>query len=453
MKISPILSFVLLHLAVATASTLTSFSQNYQPVKSNFQNFYKSDSGQFNGIRIDSVAFSNGDSLFFNYTTLGVSDIGNCYDVKSSTWIGKQVIIKPNGDNLFFNKTNDTIVLKSLSIVGEEWTVYTYPDGSILKGKIDTIQVENILGFDDSVKVITLQKADSLGNPLASSINGTEFRIGQINGLVSSLDIYEFPFDTIAYKLCGKQNLQLGIYYRGLEEYNVGDEFHIYYESSNVNTGWCPPSAVSSYRDYYIITLTSKLVYPDSIRYFFHKKNGYYTYYQSSPISPANNTYTYTESDYSELILPSADSVHFPNEFVYYPSNDTMYQHGIGFLYKMSIDTCNGRIRTFRNNPDDEWYHFEDMNNQGCLTQVVNLSPNCFGGEEIYLDGIFKTFHQYIDCGDQCSQGHSESGIRYYKIGNEECGTPIALSIILYMDNLIEAHNIKISPNPASDPS
>ena len=59
--------------------------------------------------QIDSVHYDSGDSILFPFKTLRTlqttfsNNNNTCSAVAGASWLGSKIVVKPNGDNLFFN--------------------------------------------------------------------------------------------------------------------------------------------------------------------------------------------------------------------------------------------------------------------------------------------------------------------------------------------------------------
>jgi hypothetical protein len=77
----------------------SSFGQGYQTVKSSITTtFIGNNDGKIESIRIDSSFFDMGDSVLYPFYNIQQIDY-DCFLPFSYSWIGKKIIIKPNGYN------------------------------------------------------------------------------------------------------------------------------------------------------------------------------------------------------------------------------------------------------------------------------------------------------------------------------------------------------------------
>lgn len=72
------------------------------------------------------------DSIFYSYKTIRNNDTASttdCQYLVGPNWYGEKVIIKNNGENLFFNKDSDTIHIQTQAHFEDTFLVYVYPSG------------------------------------------------------------------------------------------------------------------------------------------------------------------------------------------------------------------------------------------------------------------------------------------------------------------------------------
>ena len=207
------------------------FAQNYQTVKSNQIHFFgTTDTSYVLATRTDSVLMSGSDSVFYSFSTLRPYE--SCAYKGGAPWYGKNVIIKQNGDNCFFNKDLDTITIKTQAALNDTFLVYTYPNGNCVKGWVSSIYLDSYLGVVDSIKDISLFSNDS-----TFFYQGLRLRIGKELGFVSVVPFYAFPNEYYvnsrldadmsgSMQLIGSENTHSGITRRTVGEifdFNQGD--------------------------------------------------------------------------------------------------------------------------------------------------------------------------------------------------------------------------------------
>jgi hypothetical protein len=168
-----------------------SCSQNWQLVTSNKVQWF---SGQNNNLKViyaDSVTAINGDSIFYFPFTMGtrvkIPFTMPVISLKSPSWMGSKMILKPDGRQLFFNAENDTITILPGKGLNEEWTMVNFPGGNIKKAKIIMVGKDTIAGMPDSIKKIQLP-------------DHSEFMISKNNGFFSVLPFFSILDSPLKYQ-------------------------------------------------------------------------------------------------------------------------------------------------------------------------------------------------------------------------------------------------------------
>ena len=279
-------------------------SQNYQALSSNRVNFYQADHSSWNyqleenilGIKTDSTAaLSSGDSVFYLYRMM--RDTGNLYfgdcilDTMAPCWLGSHALIKPNGDNIFFNREGDTIRIKTQAVLGESWVFQRQP-GFFYRATLDSLIYASIPGKEDSIKVISLQAFSNTGTPIPDRFNQKTIRLSKNHGFVTLYSFYDFPADTNRNQSIDYEPLTIGSVY----DFNVGDIFHFKFGSNLAG----PPQ-------YKVITILAKWFSAgnDTIFYRQREKN----YINSLVWDPDPHVVSTTETDTVTLFYANPDSV------------------------------------------------------------------------------------------------------------------------------------------------
>lgn len=111
MKHSFLVLFLFLFLSFTTSA------QNYQSVQLSAECYFADSTGYVKAIRIETSYFNGIDSVYRNFFTkrdTGFFSILTCgVWVYGASWIGKEVILRNNGDNIFFNKDNDSLLIRT----------------------------------------------------------------------------------------------------------------------------------------------------------------------------------------------------------------------------------------------------------------------------------------------------------------------------------------------------
>src|SRR5688572_23977152 len=125
-----------------------SYCQNWQTVVSNRSAFFQHQSVT-RAIRIDSINILGNDSVFINYRSIDDSynDVlpyswnPQCH--MDTSWVGANVIIRSNGDNVFVSENLDSIIIKPNAYQNDSWKMYQYLNGNYIEASIVSIDTGN----------------------------------------------------------------------------------------------------------------------------------------------------------------------------------------------------------------------------------------------------------------------------------------------------------------------
>jgi hypothetical protein len=412
-----------------------SWAQNYQLISPSQEKHFSyrdnaivSNVPVIQSIRIDSIATSGNNTSYHNHQILSqTSYTGSCQlTINDSSWIGHQIIAKPNGDYLFFNRNSDSILIKTRANINSSWVLYTFPNNDYIEATLIAVANTTLLGTIDSVKTIVLQTKDNTNNSLNHPFNNKEIKFSKNHGLVNFYTMPDFPLDTNTCTLIGSSNPTMGIVNLTAAEifdYNIGDEFHIddYYRSSS--SPW-----------QYDITHIRKVVLDKTIS----NNQDTLTYtlarcqnrYENSSMAPNADT-TITSDTITEMIVLS-EQTHF-NQLSNEIRSDSV-SHST-FLTHPQLNRRTKRI--------DLQYYRTGLN---CWSELV---------------GFFPPYHNYIEGlgGGYYNNPYTFVGTDYYELAyynknGISWGTPldISCSIGTTVSKIAkEENNISVHPNPASN--
>ena len=204
-------------------------AQEWQTVKLHQKNFYQCNPSQgavwnTNAIRIDSAFSVGSDSVFLNFETIrdtATVTFPSCVNIHGASWLGSHVVVDSLGVNTFFNKNEDSIFVKTFAQIGQSWHLYNFSNGNYLEATISSLSIQLVNGIADSVKQITMQCKDSLGNTAANIFNGQSLLISKQYGIIKLVDFYNFPNDALSFSLSTAHLMTIG----EIIDFNIGDEF------------------------------------------------------------------------------------------------------------------------------------------------------------------------------------------------------------------------------------
>ena len=187
----PALLFLLLLYGVAAVA------QNYQPLQAGVKRYFRNSEGYLRGMRIDSVLSQGNDLIYYPFH----SPRGFNYDVwgtqlnpAGGSWLGKQVIAKPDGTFLFDNIWGDTVKLQTQSHTGDSWIFYDDITSLYYRATVIDEQQETVLGQTDSVKTIEIAAYDGQVQVTADPADGLQIRLSKEHGVVQAIDLHTFPY-------------------------------------------------------------------------------------------------------------------------------------------------------------------------------------------------------------------------------------------------------------------
>ena len=220
--------------------SINAFAQNWQTfnskVKYNFSTSF---------VVYDSVSVRGADTLLYNFKQIQQVRAGNypAYVLSGigSSWVGKVIVIKPCGTNVFLNGSNDSVYIETKARLGEVFSIYAnIANNQYITGRVDSIVLGKMLGVSDSLKYITLLANGNVGY----GSNGdyvTSIVLSKNYGLLSTVSFFNIGYTYYSnyYNsyhiknssiLLGNSQIQ-GTYSNmkipDIYGFNVGDEFHI----------------------------------------------------------------------------------------------------------------------------------------------------------------------------------------------------------------------------------
>ncbi len=407
-------------------------AQSYRTIKSDSIYLFSNNNGNIIALRVDSIAINAQDTILFNFKTIRQNDsIYDCFTPSGASWIGKYIIIKPNGINLFFNKTNDTIIIKTQALLLESWKCFSFTNGNYIDAYISSINTASFLGLTDSVKTISFQLKNSSGVSLPHTINNFQISISKFHGLIDLFEFYLFPDVSDVYSIIGGPNMQgkKNLTYQEVYDYNIGDEFH-----SEYYHGYLSGS-------YYATTKTS--IYKVIDKY--NISNNSVTYVYSRCEKDINRINADIQISYfydtitSTIVFTNSD-----NQIFNHLPDETIYKNGNTEISSLSMDfTMNNRIQ--KTLPSQSGF-------------INFIGDSCWN--RIMYNGCYIAMRFIEGCGGsyyECSYGLNESynHLLYYKKGSEQWGTPLDCATLLGIDSYKNntKKSAEIFPNPMNENS
>lgn len=394
--------------------------QNYQTVHFDREAYFESETFDIDnngsshcnpcrfGIRVDTTL---SDSFNYVFPTYYYNDGINGDLQTRGSWLGGEVAFQPNGVEVFQNKLEEPIEIKTQAILQETWPMFLLPDNAFLEARVTNISYQEVLGQMDSVKTISIQAKDVNGENLDHTINDATIKIGQNLGFIETPDLYHFPNYNELRFLIGLTNPDLGegiLDTKKVFDFEVGDERHyidehdyneiVFSKTIVIGKEYVNVDSVVYHIDRYEVRKISYMDYDQGITV---------TYFDEEIYSLVNG---YNLTDYTFL------NVH-PYELISGSDNVTSY---------IGKDT------------NEQW--FKEINNG-----PANSSVNWFKQHQKGL-GVTKSYFR------ESPEVLEYECLVYYKKGSIEWGTPIDFVALVAAKEIQNPESfLSIYPNPSSN--
>ncbi|CAN5468715.1 hypothetical protein BH11BAC1_BH11BAC1_20270 [soil metagenome] len=408
-------------------TTASIFAQNWQTVVSNRSAFfYGPCSSSVRALLIDSTSYSGTDSILYSYR--GMSDVcyyyPGCFHSNDTLWPGIKILISQNGDNIFFNNANDSIIIKTAASLNDTWRLFEMGNGDYISGAIDSIKFVPVLGIMDSVKNIKLTARNSSGTTIAHNINGHYIKISKDHGLVTSVHLFSFPNEQYEYSIIGLSNPALGLQNLTAREIFNLDTGDIFQYSDFEDHGL--PNYSQDYKELKVLnkSISANL---DTFNYTFDRQ--YYHYYK---YFNWDTSYFVHDTEMAVIAISTYGTLNeFPNQV-----HQVNAWPNYGFTETI-VDSTLYNLRRIKKLSD----FFELNLNDSCYTYPVG---HCIFPVDGYAEGLGHVSKLDWDGGLwPCHDYH----LVYFQKGAETWGTPLDWPTILKIENN-DLQNATIYPNP-----
>ncbi len=436
-RISLLLAFLLLN-AYGIAQDLLkdkltgarsgTFSGEYRTVSpERISYFTEPPYGNISCVRIDSVK-SEPDTVYYPFSVIQQMDYG-CYTARSGSWIGKKIILKEDGLELFINRNDDTIRIFTKAENGTYWTAFLRKDSSYVIASVTGMDTMSFLGLCDTVKTIEFQSYSKENKPESHQVNNLWIKLSKNYGFVQTLNFFDFPdwitgleFPLEEYTVAGLSEPETGIKnlsWFDIWDFKPGDEIHVI------------EAVVFGYELQFLDSAINKKIYrflsrtesEDSIKYIYELKS------LEKNISPKGTTAEFTIDTLAMVIFrDSLFDITLPGEPVIFSEEAWSYtMNSNGFLSK-TIPSLS--------------MHFRGDDGSECLSNCC--WDGCFP-EYAYFKGLGGP---YWYCSNVFSYGDSRCELVYYLKDRQTWGTPLLLTGVESTEGTIP---VKVFPNPARD--
>ncbi|MGM0621688.1 MAG: T9SS type A sorting domain-containing protein, partial [Bacteroidota bacterium] len=291
---------------------------------------------------------------------------------------------------------------------------------------VKTVEFEEFMGLNDSVKTIAFRVTDQQNNTIDHDLNYLNVKISQNHGFVETLNFYLFPDFTVRitgdrlgqHTLVGLTNPETGIQnmkWFDVFDFNAGDELHV---QENI-TGDPQFSSIIEYEKKSMYNYLERTDYNDSIVYRCARKQSIETIYTDGSSLVINN------DTVKQVVRANVAFDKLPGEPVIDSSLlHSFYMRDEEFLKK--IDRSEIQQFVFNNN----CWNLTEV--EGCLREM-----NYFEG----LGGPYYSCTGYV--GDT-----EERKLVYYRKGETEWGERL---VITGIPTVKTDNKVKVFPNPSKN--
>ena len=417
--------------------------QDYQLFFSNRFYIYEFDlSGisHFAVFKAENKIFVSGDTIFSNYASgnddflYGVPANSTVY-YSDTTWSGYKCVIKQNGENVLLNRYSDSLFFLPSASVGTSWMFCQFSNGSKYMATVSTVTNDTVFGIIDSVKRISILKYDSIGNPMADSLNNFQFHLSKSYGLLKTVNIKYFPEKLFVYQLKGIDSVagEQRINPSSLFDYNVGDVFQ-YQRNDQTSLS----NYVSEMEKKYIL---SKTINPNDVTYTIDDSLYTITTIGTAQISILTHSiitevdqkdFNSNDSLFSKLPYDKSDF-----NFDYYETSWHRPINGRRGIYTISC------IRR-----DQPWIPTYLSRGLASCSQPYCVFP---GGSNWFVEGL--GFFSSLASMDSASSIYTcHKYMIYYKKGNEVYGSPVNFPVTTDVKSNSESlQPVLLFPNPVNE--
>ncbi|MCX6286149.1 MAG: T9SS type A sorting domain-containing protein [Bacteroidetes bacterium] len=431
-----VVSFVLLGLNCVCNSTGS--AQSYKYVCLPGVTLFKDNLTNIKALRFDSIYPQPGeDTVYISYPT--IREILPYCDTAGGSLLGRKILKKSNGDFLFFNRTNDTILIKSGAGIGVSWRFIKLSDTSYAEANVSSIIYDSVTGVHDSVKIIVLNAFNLAHNPISSLLNNVQIRLSKTFGLVALPDFYMLPGTTlpVSYSITGNSYYKYGLQpltSKQIYDYDDGDEFHfsLNRHSPSAYHGW-------SYNGHLINKVLNVVTKNDS-ESVYRIETCEYGISRMFDFPNTNDTTRKHSIDTSTFFFRTLDA----NAYCRLSDEFTLIQQLCAHRtkwYLINESEVNSKV--------DYYYFYRNSQNHWVLNNSAYV-PVVW--KEVYATGLGQI---YIYT-DSPSGGNSSSQV-YYNKSYGSWGTPVAANCSALLDitddNLSATRDetqLRFSPNPGN---
>lgn len=396
-------------------------------------------------IWVDSSKTVGSDTVFYFYKTMrDTAGYNTCLDTVGPSWMGTELLRKADGDELYYNRFGDSILICTNAALGQSWLLTHGRNGRDYVATISQMTTTMIDGVMDSTKIISIQ---AYANNVAvnDGYNAMVLEISKHHGWIRTLDMYAFPYVVSGPQLIGAFS-NYAQYYRLPKSFNQlnlnkvdlsfkyapGNEW-IQYEIHNMMDDYTlTHDSIISFQ-----TLSSNSAQVSFLREQCHVKN--------NPSSKSYSTNIITSIFYDSMPVALVANNAFPEYIGVNTSTLNPYSNSYTRWY---IDTlCNKSRYLIKPKPLTAYTTFYWMG--ACYK--INLSISGYNyNDSYYLPGFGQIYYRW-EWGEHVGAPvhKQEISYPYMKLNNCTLGTKWIINDIADLN--ASAAAITFVPNPAKN--
>ncbi len=170
-------------------------AQNWNCFLPNIKQFFTNANGYLRGMRIDSIKTSGTDTIYYPFHSMrGNTTLMPVFDSNGGSWLGKKVVKQADGTFLFDDIGNDTVVIRTQAIAGDNWIFYSDTSPVYYMADVVSVDTMTVLSVLDSVKTLSITAYNN-GNIVTNSpVNNFRIILSKEHGFVKVFDLYTFPY-------------------------------------------------------------------------------------------------------------------------------------------------------------------------------------------------------------------------------------------------------------------
>lgn len=389
---------------------------------------------------------------FFSKNYSEPLNIDYCYDPRGPSRMGFAMSAR-DGENFFFNSIFDGIRISTLRNIDQPWICCRINDSTHLDATVISMNVEPVLGVDDSVKYISFQAKRNTGELITHPLNNRLFKLSKHFGMITLFDFYEFPNYSSNYpvhwltgiKASGNESGDQNLTAEEIYSYGPGDVFHTYLG------GTYAPSAPEERKSVVQILDTLWNAKRDTVTF---RMSRYYDYCGGNG---SNTHYYHKDTVQTSYALHSEGFDHLSEQSIF--SHDTNGVLKYVTSYTQFRGSNNNLVYDYLGSDYNlRWIKVKNRDYEPCsfcadtLVGILYHQGSGIYGNNYYISGCGGPYYIYSSTDYSHKTRTIFYKLVYFKKGDETWGTPLDTTNWKLPNLIPEFKQIDISvyPNPST---